>query len=138
MIIIACVDKQNGMSFYGRRQTKDRVVQGRILQDAYPGKVTMSRHCAAGFPEKCRPHIICRDDPMEVGDGYCMIETEKASSSASRIEKVILYRWDTVYPADVYFDLPLDNGWELESETYFDGYSHPDVRREVYVRKERT
>lgn len=138
MIVIACVDKQNGMSFYGRRPTKDRVVQERILQDAYPGKVIMSRRCAAGFPEKSQPHIICRDSPMEAAlDGYCMIETENASSSASRIEKVILYRWDTVYPADVYFNLPLDTGWELESETYFDGYSHPNVRREVYVRKEK-
>lgn len=71
-------------------------------------------------------------------DGCYMNESGKASLSASRIEKVILYRWNTVYPADVYFDLPLDERWKLESETYFDGYSHLDVRREVYVRMERT
>lgn len=139
MILVACVDRKNGMSFYGRRQTKDRVVQERILQDAYPGKVAMSRRCAAGFPAEFQPHIICRDNPMETASGqFCMIGAEKASQYADQIEKVILYRWDTVYPADACFDLPLDDGWELESETYFDGHSHPDVRREVYVRKGRT
>lgn len=37
MIIIACVNKQNGMSYYGRHPTKDRLVHERILQDVYLG-----------------------------------------------------------------------------------------------------
>lgn len=137
MILIACVDQKNGMAFSGRRQTKDREVRRRILEEAYPGKIIMSPACAAQFQEDGQNRILCRTNPMgSAPEGSrCMIETEQASLYADRVEQIILYRWNTVYPADVYFDLPLETEWDIISRFVFDGFSHPDIVQETFVRR---
>lgn len=138
MIIITCVDNRGGMAFNGRRQTFDRFVLASILKDAAPGKLIMSPYSADQFPDKDREHILVMRNPMETaGESQsCFIERCGPASYTDKIERIILYQWDCIYPADVFFDLQLDDGkWKLISETVFDGYSHPAVKKLVYQKK---
>ena len=139
MILIACVDQKNGMTLNGRRQTNDRAVRRLILKEAYPKKIIMAPSCATQFNKREQRWILCRANPMESASegSYCMIETEQASSYVDRIERIVLYRWNTVYPADVFFDLPLHMEWDLISQVMFDGFSHPDVVQEIYIRRKK-
>ena len=43
MILMACVDGRNGMAFNCRRQSRDRAVCARILEDAAGRRLWMSR-----------------------------------------------------------------------------------------------
>ena len=40
-----------------------------------------------------------------------------------RIEELILFRWNKIYPADLYFDLDL-SAWHLEETEEFEGSTH--------------
>lgn len=51
---------------------------------------------------------------------------------AGRVERVVLYRWDRAYPADLYWDLPLE-GWTLARREEFPGFSHEIIAKEVYI-----
>ena len=51
---------------------------------------------------------------------------------AGRVERVVLYRWDRAYPADLYWDLSLE-GWTLARREEFPGFSHEIITKEVYI-----
>lgn len=42
----------------------------------------------------------------------CFVEDRSVAPFAGRVERVVLYRWDRAYPADLYWDLSLE-GWTL-------------------------
>lgn len=52
-----------------------------------------------------------------------------------RIEGMILYRWDRVYPADLHLDVvPSLSVWHLVSAGELPGFSHKKIEKEVYLR----
>ena len=68
------------------------------------------------------------EEVFEVGDGrYLIVELEE------KIDSIILYRWNRVYPADTYFDIDL-SGWQLVRTGEFSGASHELITKEVYTR----
>ena len=137
MILIACVDDHGGMTFNNRRQSRDKILQQRILEKTQHSRLWMnhdSEKLFAGFyaPQLCADEQFLR----RAGAGeYCFVENVCVSSVESEVEKILLYRWNRSYPADRYFDIPLlDHGWRLAGSTDFAGHSHAIITEEVYVR----
>ena len=65
----------------------------------------------------------------------CFFETGDVSSNLKQTDKVIVFRWDKVYPADARFPMEeILNTFHLESKEAFPGYSHDVIIQEVYVR----
>ena len=52
-----------------------------------------------------------------------------------KAEKIIIFRWNRDYPADFYFDIDLQQNWQLESSADFVGSSHDKITEETYTRK---
>ena len=51
----------------------------------------------------------------------------------NKLEKIVLFRWNRVYPADTWLDLSLDEeGWHLVNCQEFSGSSHKTITQEVY------
>ena len=78
------------------------------------------KHLDEGFLDKAGP-----------GE-FCFVEDRSVKNYVNSIERVILYRWDRAYPADLFWDLSLE-GWTLERREEFPGYSHKIITKEVYV-----
>ena len=51
----------------------------------------------------------------------------------SRLDEIVLYHWNRVYPADYYFDIDL-HGWTLADQKEFKGFSHDKITREIWTR----
>ena len=49
-----------------------------------------------------------------------------------RAGRLVVYRWNRLYPADRRLSLP-PAGWRLLSQSDFPGHSHPRITKEVYV-----
>ena len=49
------------------------------------------------------------------------------------IEKLILFKWNRVYPKDFIFDIDISD-WNLLETTDFPGNSHSKITMEVYTR----
>ena len=94
----------------------------------------MDSASAALFTEIQRERLRVAEDFLDrAGPGeFCFVEDRSVKPYETRIEQVILYRWNRAYPADLYWDLPLD-GWTLERREEFPGYSHKIITKEVYV-----
>ena len=105
MTLIVCLDKRNGMRFNNRPQSSDRCVTERISR----------------LSETC--------------DDVYFYETGDLAACMSATEKLIIFRWDKVYPSDTKFPMEdVLNSFTLECVENFPGYSHDVICQEVYVR----
>ena len=78
---------------------------------------------------------LCVDESFleKAGPGEpCFVEDRSVAPFAGRVERVVLYRWDRAYPADLYWDLSLE-GWTLARREEFPGFSHEIITKEVYI-----
>ena len=133
MIITVCVDDKYGMMFNQRRQSRDRVQQEDLLHWSAGRKLWMHTYSAALFQDAG----ICVDDAFlekaEPGD-VCFVENLSIKEAETKIEALILYRWNRTYPADAWLDLELSD-FELKETTEFTGSSHERITREIYYKK---
>ncbi len=135
MIVLLCVDKKNGMAFHQRRQSLDRAVRADILTMAAGKPIWMTTYSARQFIEPEAVIQISESPLCQAGEGaLCFMEFPPLSPDLDRIEALVLYRWDRVYPADQWLDLDLKAGFWLVSNCDFSGYSHEKITKEVYQR----
>ena len=134
MILIACVDGRNGMAFNRRRQSRDRAVRADLLAEIGERPLWVNAATARQFAPEEQARL--RVDPAfleQAGPGEpCFVEDRSVPPFAGQAERVILYRWDRAYPADLFWDLPLE-GWTLARREEFPGFSHKLITKEVYV-----
>lgn len=135
MIVIVCVDQRNGLAFNGRRQSRDRMVAADILKESAGRRLWMTPSSRRLFlPEaEISQALDCLD---RAGPGeLCFAEGQLLRPWIDRIEGMILYRWDRVYPADLHLDVvPSLPAWHLVSAGELPGFSHKKIEKEVYLR----
>lgn len=136
MIIIVCVDDNNGMLFHNRRQSRDSILYQHIMKIVEGKKLLMNSYSEKLFSEEQKNYIVVQDNFLEIAseNDYCFVENVELLNYQNDIQKIILYRWNRVYPADTYFQFPLDkNKWKLEKTTDIKGNSHDVITEEVYT-----
>ena len=133
MILISCVDNALGLRFNHRRQSRDRVVCGRMLEKS-GGRLWLAEETKglfAGFPEA---ELTIVSDPAAVPVGsFCFWE----GPTDAPAERIILYCWNRDYPGDERFCFPGgEEIWQLDRWEDFPGFSHEKITEEIYIHKE--
>jgi hypothetical protein len=130
MIVITCLDDKGGMMFHHRRQSQDRKLREYIREMTGNSMVYMNAYSADLYQEIVNP-VISENflDLAEDGE-YCIVENCELSKYQSKIERVIVFRWNKIYPADFKMDLDLGE-WKLCEQTEIKGSSH-EILKEVY------
>lgn len=138
MIAIICVDQKNGRLFNHRRQSQDREVRKDILQMIHDTRLWMDAYSYRQFKEEeteGKSIVVAEEFDSCVKEGeYVFIE--RGDFSENMVEKIILYRWDKVYPADTYLDMNTER-WIQIGKKELCGYSHEIIAKEVYVKNEK-
>lgn len=135
--VIACVDDNYGLMFNQRRQSRDRIVIDHILQDARERCLYVDEYSAQLFAEADQCQIMIKPDFLECAgpEDCCFVENSPLLPYESKIDRIILYRWNRKYPADLYFDISLtEYGWRLTESIDFPGNSHEKITRKVYCK----
>lgn len=132
MIGIVCLDQKNGMYFNERRQSRDRYVIRDILDMTKNSVLHINSYSEELFENQTEKYIISDDYFSDAKENdYCFVENHILDQSIT--DKLIVYRWDKVYPADHRLNM---NRWKLVSTMEFMGYSHNKIIKEVYVKDE--
>ena len=126
MTVIVWAGKNGEMLFNKRRCSRDKAVVDEILS-AFGQQLCVSEYSAPLF-DGCR--VI--SDLAEVGDGVLFLEDLPLSPALLQTEKLIVYRFDRVYPADVRLEIP--QNFTLTENTEFSGFAHEKITREVYTK----
>ena len=152
MVLIACLDDNNGMMFGGRRQSRDAVVCADILKDCTckGNKLYIDAYSEKIFEELEYTNVeinvvtdiaslVANPDtteelPFEEG-AHIFLENVSPASFEKAADTIILYKWNRDYPYDMQLDIDLQNGnWELSDCCEFAGKSHDKITKEIYTR----
>lgn len=135
MNLISCVDDCLGLRFNHRRQSRDKVLAQHILSRT-GGEIWLHPDSAKLFADWPDAVLHFISDPEKVPEGaWCFWESP--ISPALRPEKILLYHWNRVYPADEFFVYPGgQDQWECLESSNFPGFSHPKITEEVLIPKE--
>ena len=133
MNIIICIDDKNGYSLFGRRQSMDKLVRQRILTVVEENILYMNAYSEKQFDDGLL--AVCDDFLSVVGDGeYCFIEN--VPFSLEKCEKIIIYKWNRSYPADMFLDYDyIRKNYHRTSLYEFSGSSHEKITEEIYVKQ---
>ncbi len=131
MNAIICLDDKNGMMFNKRRQSRDSILNERVLKLAEGKNLFMSEYSAKLFGENRDIAIV--ENPLTAakkGD-FCFIEGK--IDSIAEIDTLYVFLWNRHYPADTFFDLDLEKeGFKLTSTEEFAGNSHEKITLNIY------
>lgn len=135
MRIILCIDDNNGISFHHRRQSQDRALVSRLLSLAGGHRLWMNSRSKRQFPDPCPANLLVDEAYLEKAGptDYCFVEDQDIAPYAHQMDRLILFKWNRSYPADVYLTLDLSS-WRLVETEDFPGYSHERITEEVFVR----
>lgn len=130
MNIIICLDDRNGMMFNKRRQSRDKKVIQDIQELCAKSHLWMSDYSGLLFEMK---DVYVTDNFLgrAAEDDYCFIESIDPNEIEVPINKIVVYRWNRVYPSDLYCTLNFSN-YKLIDETEFPGSSHEKITRQIY------
>lgn len=135
MHVMLCLDDKDGMLFHQRRQSQDRVLRRYMLDLCGTHGLWLNAYSAGQFAEQERARLRIDERFLSLaGEGdYCFVEDQQIEPFLGKIETVILFRWNRIYPADQYFDRSLLTcGWTLRETEDFSGFSHAKITKEVY------
>ena len=63
------------------------------------------------------------------------MNTDSINNYIEKIDNIIIYKWNRIYPSDLYFDIDIKNGqWKLIETEEFQGSSHEKITKEIYRR----
>ena len=129
MILSLCVDDRMGLMFQGRRLSKDVLLREKLMELS-GGMLRMSSYSAKQFD---MPVYSGADYLSGAGENdWCFAENDDYLAASERINKIVLFRWNRSYPADLYFTFPGE--WNLIHTEDFPGKSHERITMEVYER----
>ena len=132
MHLIVCVDDRDGLSFCGRRLSRDSRLNAHMLQLTEGRNLWMSPDSAKLFPAGS---VLADNDFLKkagAGD-YCFAETAPLPDSCEDLESVTVYHWNRAYPATAYFPRKLLENMHLEWSEEFSGSSHEKITVERFV-----
>ena len=128
MTIYLCLDDRQGLRFNGRRQSKDRELIKDVLSSVQ-GTLYVEPYSLKLFAEGTA--AVTDTVPS---DG-CFFAERPMAEHMDKIDKLVIYKWNRAYPADMYFDIcPLEQGFRLVSKEDIQGYSHEKITKEVYIK----
>jgi hypothetical protein len=147
MIIIACVDQNNGIAFNHRRQSQDAAIYKDILQIVDGHRLWITPYSVSLFQPHIMPtsigyHICPVADPLHMAsDGeFVFLDADMPDTKTildAHPEAFIIYHWNRFYPADR--KLNVDDFIRQTKEhhpcvygTYeLQGDSHDQITREI-------
>ncbi len=135
MTVIVCVDDKGGMMFGGRRQSRDRYLIADVVK-GLDGALYIAEYSRLLFADSGVAFNADDDLLDNAGQGdICFVEDRELLPYLSKIERLIIYRWNRSYPRDLLLDIePNKCGFALEHTEELAGYSHEKITKEIYTR----
>lgn len=134
MTVVVCVDDRGGILFNQRRVSSDRKVIADMIELFGQRRIRMRPYSAKLF-QGCGPVSVSDDYLTDANrEDVVFLEDAVPEGLLSRADRLVLYRWNRLYPSDVRFPAEqLSALGNLSSAVEFKGHSHDRITREVYL-----
>ena len=137
MNIIICLDDNNGMMFNKRRQSQDRILRADLKEFIKDKDLYINNYSYKLYKDIDNGNIKVSENFLEqcTENDFCLVEDKLLNNYINKINNIIIYKLNRMYPSDLYFDINLtSNSWELLETKGFEGSSHEKITRIIYRR----
>ena len=136
MTVFICIDDKGGMTFCGKRQSRDSMLIKDVAAHAEDGLLYISDFSEKLFLDSDASVISVPDPLGSAGEGgFAFVETPPLAPYKDKIKTLVIYKWNRHYPSDKKLDIsPRDMGMHLAHTYDFKGTSHENITKEVYER----
>ena len=136
MTVILCLSEGGGMLFNKRRQSRDRKVISDVVAMLEGRPLNITDFSKKYLSENGIDTRVWDDPLKECGaDDFVFVENLRLCPYAKKIKRLVIYKWNTVYPTDFRIDVePEKLNMKLLSSIDFEGYSHDKITREIWER----
>ena len=133
MTVFICLDDHGGLMFNQRRQSRDSIVIADVV-NSKEGHLYINQYSSKLFENAGEDCMISDDIFADIGStDSCFVEGVALLAHVKRISKLVIYRWNRVYPGDVHFDIDLANStFKLMASVEFAGSSHETITKEIW------
>jgi len=136
MKLILCVDDEMGIAFANKRQSKDKYLCENIAALSKDASLLMNTYSGKMFLEYGLDDMIIADDFLKYAknDDFCFAENNDFTEYLTKIDEIVLYRWNRHYGADEFFDPNILQDFRMYAKRDFVGFSHDTITEERYKR----
>lgn len=130
--VFTCVDDNYGIAFNNRRQSRDCRINDVIFEMIGDSPLFVDAYSKRIFEED---KVTVKKEHLKnasVGD-YCFAERDTLELYDKKISKLVLFKWNKVYPSDKRLMIDLSQR-TLERKFDFEGRSHKIITCEVWVK----
>ena len=131
--VAVTVDDKMGIAFNKRRQSRDKLLIEDLCKNT-EADIYVTSYSAPLF-EDFPDRIKIVDDPISdcPEGGCCFLELTEISNHVNNISKLIIYRWNKIYPSDKKLEIDANEcNLKLVSSYDFTGKSHNKITKEIY------
>ena len=134
LTLIICLDDGGGMTFLGKRQSRDRVLLSEMF-DSFSAPIYVLPYSTSILGEH-EGRYISSDAPIKDAPEGGVVFLERGSIAAviDEVETLVIYRWNRRYPKDAAIDIDLD-AWRVLESREFVGSSHDKITKLVMKRR---
>jgi dihydrofolate reductase len=123
--------------FNKRRQSQDKLLRVSIKELVKGKTLFMNEYSYKLYKDINNENIIVSENYLDEceNDNFCLVENKPLNNYIEKIDNIIIYKWNRIYPSDLYFDVDIKNEqWELIETEEFQGSSHEKITKETYRR----
>ena len=132
--VCICLDDGGGMTFLGKRQSRDRVLLSDIFS-SFDDKIYVTPFTVPILTSHEDEYIVV-DDPFRSAPDGAVIFDENIGLMPylDDIETIVLYKWNRRYPSDKKIDISFED-WRTVEKTEFPGSSHEKITKLIMKRR---
>lgn len=135
MHIIITLDDNNGMLFNNRRQTRDAIVNKKILE-LTPNRPLLINNFSWQMLNFAKDKILVTEKFLDIAtnEDFCFVENKNLLPYIDKIDAIYVFKWNREYPNDFSLDIDLAD-WKCTSFEEFAGSSHESIYLEKYEKR---
>ncbi|WP_313962175.1 hypothetical protein [uncultured Parvimonas sp.] len=136
MKLVVCLDKNNGISFFGKRQSQDELQRKNLFELIEDKKLYVAENSYDLYKDYAFNFEIINENTEINNDAVFLYEGDYLDKFLPYTDEIICYFWNRDYPFDKIFEEHLKNIWKENEKVEFKGKSHDEITRIRYVKED--
>ena len=135
MKLVVCLDENNGIKFFGKRQSQDELQRKNLFELIGKSKLFLSEYSYDLYKDFDFNLEIIDENTKIVEKSFFLYEGEFLEKFLPITDEIICYFWNRDYPFDETFEEFLKDCWKEKEVFEFRGKSHDKITRKIFVKE---
>lgn len=135
MKLVVCLDKNNGIRFFHKRQSQDEFQRKNLFELIGNTKFYLSEYSFELYKDFDFNFEIINKNTVIVENSIFLYEGDFLEKFLPSVDEIIVYFWNRDYPFDETFEEFLNYGWKERELFEFRGTSHEKITRKIFIKE---